>query len=195
MNKAPWRSSTCDANKWDVPEIRLEDRYDALVSTPSDINQHLPKLRELAIECDHVTEFGTRRGASTVAILAAQPKSFVTYDIQDYGISGDLERIKGNCEFSFMKADTREVSIAPTDMLFIDTLHQGEQLSVELQQAKMVRKYIVMHDTATFGQAGEGGGAGLQSAIDAFLAANREWQVNYVSQENNGLTVLVRTDQ
>lgn len=200
LKKAAWRSSRCDANKWDanedgLPEDSLEERYNVLVSTPSDINQHLPKLRELALECDHVVEFGTRRGVSSVAILAAQPKSFVTYDIRDHGIVADLERISGDCEFTFVKADTREVSITPTDMLFIDTLHQGEQLSVELQQAKLVRKYIVMHDTVTFGRTGEGGGTGLQTAIDEFLAVNPEWQVNYVSEENNGLTVLKRINQ
>jgi hypothetical protein len=45
----------------------LGERYRA--ACPSDIHEHLPTLSELARECKHVTELGTRTGVSTLAFL------------------------------------------------------------------------------------------------------------------------------
>ncbi len=47
--------------------------------TPSDINEHLPTLYALAKECRHLTEFGTRTGATTTALLYAQPQVLICY--------------------------------------------------------------------------------------------------------------------
>src|SRR5262249_6872400 len=38
----------------------LGERYQAACLEPSDLNEHLPTLYELAKECPHVTELGTR---------------------------------------------------------------------------------------------------------------------------------------
>ena len=172
--------------------MTLEERYAAMVATPSDINTHLPKLRDLASQCSHVTEFGVRGGVSTTALLAAQPDYLVCYDISYCPVIENLVMIRGKCNLSLTLADTAKVAIAPTDMLFIDTHHTGPQLTAELSNACRVRKYIAMHDTKLYGLIGDRGEPGLLGAIKVFLEANREWKQVYHTDVNCGLTVLER---
>ena len=81
------------------------------------------------------------------------------------------------------------------DLLFIDTLHDYEQLKEELfVHAHKVRKYIVLHATTTFGQAGETPGRrGLWPAVEEFLALGT-FHVKERYDNNHGLTILERTD-
>ncbi len=86
-----------------------------------------------------------------------------------------------------------KVGIEETDLLFIDTWHVYEQLKEELRlHGSKARKYIVLHDTTTFGENGEGEGRrGLWPAVEEFLAVG-EFQIKERFQNNNGLTILVR---
>lgn len=174
--------------------MTLEELYELALNTPSDINLHLPILRNLASECSHVTEFGMRGGVSTTALLAAQPDDLVSYDINYCPVADRLRSVAGACRFVFHIADTSSLQIDPTDMLFIDTLHVGPQLTTELINERSVRRYIAMHDTATFGLTGEGGGPGLQASINQFLDEHPEWVIMYRTTKNNGLTVLERPE-
>jgi hypothetical protein len=69
-------------------------------------------------------------------------------------------------------------------------------LEAELfKHACNVRHKIVMHDTVTFGEHGEGSGyRGLNYAINKFLGCTpgRCWEVEKVYTNNNGLTILNR---
>src|SRR5262245_43552698 len=55
--------------------------YETACLSPSDVHEHLPTLHELAKDCGHITELGTRSGVSTLALLRAQPKKLVCYDL------------------------------------------------------------------------------------------------------------------
>lgn len=172
----------------------LLDVYRAYVSTPHDIHEHLPLLYYLASQCDHVTEFGTRRGASTSAFLAAQPRKLVCYDVVRHPEVDELEALHGVTEFVFRLEDVLYApQIEDTDMLFIDTLHTENQLRAELSRhAEKVRKWIVLHDTETFGRHGEVGGLrGLRYALDTFLPEGK-WMQLFHLPNCNGLTVLTR---
>src|SRR5205085_2957781 len=123
---------------------------------PSDIHEHCPTLLALARECRHVTEMGTRTGNSTTAFLFAQPDKLVCYDLQEYRQIDRLRALAGRTEFVFHRADVLQISIEETDLLFIDTWHVYEQLKEEFRlHADKARKYIVLHDTSTFGEQGE----------------------------------------
>ena len=74
----PVKSGCCGGD-----DATLDELYERAMQISSDINEHVPKLRELAEQCDHVTEFGHRHGESSVAILSGRPRSFVTYDTAD----------------------------------------------------------------------------------------------------------------
>lgn len=170
--------------------------YQRACDTASDINQHLPKLLELAKECQHVTEMGVRWGTSTRAWLHSGV-ILRSYDIElDAGVQKlfDLAQYLDR-DAALIQANVLEISIDQTDLLFIDTLHQYQQLRQELaRHADRSRKYLVFHDTTTFAHRDEmGSGPGLWPAIEEFLAANPHWQLCYRSHDNNGLTVLRRS--
>jgi len=171
----------------------LETLYRRAVEQPSDINEHVPKLRELASQCEHVTEFGKRRGVSTVGLLAGQPKQLVTYDLVPDRIDAVLTKCRGETQFTFRRQDVLEAEIDSTDMLFIDTKHTAGQLAAELaRHAEKVRRWIVLHDTTIFGFRGEDGGPGLLVALRRYLREHPEWSVIYHVTNNHGLTVISR---
>jgi hypothetical protein len=175
--------------------LSLDQWYEQAAKTPGDINEHVPTLRELASKCDHVTEFGVRRGVSTVALLAGQPKRLISYDLNATAEAAALKQKQGGCEFEFRIGDSQTVPIEETDMLFIDTKHTAGHLAAELgNAAAKVKKWIVLHDTVIFGERGEDGGAGLLPAVRQFLQTNREWTVIRHDLNNNGLMVLSRDD-
>jgi hypothetical protein len=171
----------------------LQDAYD-FACRPSDISEHMPTLMRLAIQCDHVTEMGVRSGASTAAFLAAQPKRLVSYDINKFTRYEALCRLVPDTDFTFVQADVLKATIEHTDMLFIDTLHTYGQLSEELlRHSDKVRKFIVMHDTTTYGEHGEiPGSQGLWLAVQEFMIRHNRWVIRTHYKNNNGLTVLER---
>lgn len=182
----------------------LEYRYARLISTESDINQHLPKLAALAQEVDSVIEFGVRQGVSTTAWLiglermAQETRFRPSLDCYDLHCSSEVETLASlakHCDFRFHHEDVLTAQPRAADLLFIDTLHTATQLRAELtRHANSIRHYIVLHDTTTFGQHGEGGGDGLWKAIDEFLTERPEWVLRTHYPHNNGLTVLERKE-
>lgn len=171
----------------------LQGRYNLVSQQPSDINQHCPKLRELASQCAHVTHFGMRHNVSTVALLAGQPKRLVMYDKRQLAIARVLSKEAGKTQFEFRLGDSLSVDIEDTDMLFIDTRHTAEHLQDELaRHAGKVGRWIVLHDTQIYGEKGEDGSPGLLVGLREFLRTNPKWSVIYHTQVNNGLTVISR---
>ncbi len=172
-------------------ESGLEAVYRKACATPSDINEHLPLLRELASRCSRVTEFGVRSAVSTTALLAGQPDSLASYDIADSPECVGLKALEGATAFHFEIANSLQVDIEPTDMLFIDTVHTGEQLRAELaRHHSKVTRWLVFHDTVAFGDVGEDGKPGLAHVINEFMEQHPEWFVYRDRINNNGLTVI-----
>ena len=169
----------------------LADLYHAACSTPSDIYEHLPKLYELASQCRHVTELGTRAGTSTTAFLFAQPDKLVCYDMVKHPRIDLLRALAGRTLFHFRLADVLTVDIDETDLLFIDTYHVYEQLKEELRlHAGKAGKYIVLHDTTIFAERGEAAASrGLWPAVEEFLAQG-SFRLLERHTNNSGLTVL-----
>jgi hypothetical protein len=175
----------------------LKSRYEELCNTPSDINEHLPTLKRYADECDHITEMGVRSCISTIALLMGKPYIMVSYDIVDCPVQEAYEMSKDTTQFTFIKGNTLEVEIEPTDLLFIDTLHNYKQISQELNlHADKVAKYIIFHDTTSFANIGESYNGqseeGIWRAITEFINAKEEWKIAEKFTNNNGLTILVK---
>lgn len=177
-------------------EKSLDELYHLVSTTPSDICEHCTTLKELASRCETVTEFGTRYGVSTIALLAGEPARMTSYDIKRSASVTMIENAVEKTDFQFVQADTLQSEIEQTDLLFIDTLHTYEQLKAELiRHASKARRYLILHDTVTFGTRGETGGKGLRPAIDEFLSDNPQWSVKADFKNCNGLLVLgVRDD-
>lgn len=185
-----------------VEERRAPPELEAALArsrtTATDIVEHLDRLRALAAACEHVTEFGVRgANGSTVALLAGQPSTFVAWDINPAAIVSqavlDLLRVAGFTRFQPRVGDSLLVSIEPTDLLLIDTLHTADQLASELaRHEEHVARWIALHDTATFGDVGEDGGPGLRDAVARFLERRRWWWIREDCPHNNGLMILER---
>lgn len=164
----------------------IEQRFQELCATPSDINEHLPILRHYADRCAHITELGVRGCVSLFAFLASGANRVVAVDILDVWVP-DVPKLK------FICADDTSIEIENTDFLFVDTLHNANHLRKELNlHAAKVGKYIGFHDVGIFGEHGDDGGQGLMYAINEFLAAHPEWRSVYFTTDNNGLMILER---
>ncbi len=196
--------------------INLEKHINNIHQQPSDINEHIPTIVELAQECDHITEMGCRWVVSTWAWLAGMPKDgLVTYDILnpmhwtgEHDVIKDVEDTAKayNINFKFIEADVCAIEIEETDLLFIDTWHCYDQLKEELRlHANKSRKYICFHDTTTFAHSGESNESdhrwvgnltpnkGLWDAVTEFLDENSDtWELKKRYTNNNGFTIIKR---
>lgn len=173
--------------------MNLEIEYNHACISPSDINEHVRTLYELAKGCSVVVEMGTRSGVSTLGLLMAQPKKLLCIDKSHMShVIQNLESMKGVTELECISADTLEYTIPSCDLLFIDTYHTYDQLRAELaRHGNKAKKYIAFHDTVTFGRSGEdGGGKGLMDAIEEFLEQNKQWKIKHHYENNNGLLIL-----
>ena len=181
-----------------------EQHFNKLSTQSSDINEHLPVLKQYAEECKHITEMGVRSVVSTFAFLMGKPDYLLSIDMNhpsNYpGGEANLDLVKHyanetGVDFMFQLGDTTKISIEPTDFLFIDTWHVYDQVKKELElHADKVSKYIGFHDTTTFATRGETvGHRGLWPAIEEFLSNHPEWVIDIRKNNNNGLTILKRT--
>ena len=191
---------------------QINSIYAQFCNTNLDINEHLPALRNYALECEHVTEVGVRYGISTWSFLSGCPKKLVSIDVRKDFFDDSYEKIKNiletdNIEFVFLNKDILKTDIEPTDFLFIDSLHTYAQLKNELGlHSDKVRKYIALHDVERFKDKDEDIYAhasdivknktsnkhGLIAAIDEFLSVHKEWKVKKHYRNNNGLMILER---
>lgn len=189
----------------------IDKKFQKLCNTVSNLNcdivDHLPTLKKYADGLEHITEMGVRNVVSTWAFLAARPKKLVSIDIESCPVQEAIEFAREeNIFFSFTIADTGDpnFTIEPTDLLLIDTWHIYEQLKQELElHASKVRKYIILHDTVTYGNKGDKYNfkcyvkppkerKGLWPAIEEFIETNSEWKIKEHFTNNNGLTILER---
>jgi|TARA_B110000879_G_scaffold149404_1_gene193649 hypothetical protein len=184
----------------------IETEYQSELNTKSDINEHVHDLLTLANNCTHVTEFGSRFGSSTKAFLKA-PVTLRAYDLEIHEPLMNLFKIarKVGKDVEYSKGNTLSILIEPTDMIFIDTWHSQKQLRDELQlHGNAARKYLVFHDTHTYGVRDEQKDwaqnpnrkalphQGLLPAIIDFVIKNPHWTFKMHKSVNNGLTVLER---
>ena len=164
----------------------LDGEFDRLCRTESDINEHGVTLRDLSARANRVTEFGVRTGRSTTFFLAGRPQTLQSFDIDPaVDIQPILKFVPVATDFQFVLADSRQVGIDITDLLFIDTEHTYEHLTTELtRHCNRVTRRIALHDTVFAPEL-------LQAAND-FVAENSEWQILQHYDNNNGLTILER---
>lgn len=181
------------------PSKELQFHFEYAKEKRSDINFLLPTLHTYAQQCKHITEMGVRTVVSTYAFLSARPNRMISIDMVNPEVYGDVSLHKieylaksVGVDWKFIEGSTLNLSIENTELLFIDTLHTYDQLKGELaRHHTQVSKYIILHDTVTFGEIGEAAGTvGLNPAVDEFLKAFPVWRMRERLYFSNGLTVL-----
>jgi glycosyltransferase involved in cell wall biosynthesis len=169
--------------------MKLNKLLDLAKNTFSDINEHLGVLQKYANMCESVVEMGVREGVSTLAFLNSDCK-LTSYDLykSPQVIAYFNEAQKSNKDCRYIQGDTRVLDIEPCDMLFIDTEHTYEQLTIELNRHhSKVKSFIAFHDTVTFPD--------LMVALNDFLKDHSEWTIIEHHANNNGLTVIARISE
>ena len=162
----------------------------------SDMVAHLPVLEFYASECNHVTELGIRHGHSTIAFLTGLHENgkLVSYDVEETPFTKWLTKL--SCKkWEFLKEDTTNTSIVPTDLIFFDTFHCYDQLKAELTlHAEKARKFLVFHDTVSYADvcSEDPTKEGIKRAIDEYMAKNHCKAV-YKTNACNGLLILEKT--
>lgn len=133
--------------------MSLQGEYERLCATPSDIYLHLPRFVDMVRDLDaqHVLELGTRTGVSTIAWLYGLESTggvLTSIDIDERPAIGDHEA------WTFIQGDDLDPAItstlAPADIVFIDTSHLYDQTVKELNVYRWLVKpggVIVLHDT------------------------------------------------
>lgn len=169
---------------------KIDYTYDIYSTTPCDINEHLPILKLYAKKSDIIYELGVRSIVSTWALLAGRPKKMVSVDIYHPSYYGArIEPVYEACQeegidFTFVQISSLDLEIEETDLLFIDTIHTYEQVTAELNRhASKTKKFILLHDTEL---------PEMKKAVLDFVDANKEWHIEEMKENNNGLTVLKR---
>ncbi len=169
------------------------EKFEELKSTYSDIHRHLDIIYKYAQKCDVGIEFGCRLGSSTFALLLGLHTLY----------SCDIEHMQSTYEFLNPYFGERFVRyhgysfdfdmIDEADLLFVDSWHTYETVRKELTiHGHKIKKYIMFHDTVSYGERGEDGGEGILKAINEFLEANPEWKIIYQVDFNNGFMIIER---
>ena len=187
----------------------LEDIYRRHVAAKTAISAHLPRLRELASGLDTVVEFGVKRGASSSALLLGA-KRVISYDIAPTPEAMALKELAGE-RWDYRIGDSRKAEFDAADMLFIDSQHDGIHVGAELTcAADRIGRYVVGHDTITFGSVGAKGetgthcwnyikgqscpewALGVRIAFDRLMIRDPSWRIIAHYPESHGLLVLER---
>lgn len=201
----------------------IDKKYIQLCNTPSDIHEHLPILLSYASKCESVIECGVRKCVSSWALLKGllanecPNKHLHLNDITPCNIDEMLENTKElDVRILHSWCSNLELKLEyEYDLVFIDTWHVYGQLKRELTKfGKNVKKYIIMHDTTVdeifsesvrnqhnidekmkmYDFTREEVIVGLGRAISEFLESNPEWTLVDKYINNNGLTILEKTE-
>lgn len=173
--------------------MKIDELFDARCrgegAGHADMLPHMRQLRDLAAECSHATEFGVRTGQSTIALLAGLGDKG---ELHSYDLNPPQFTLQA-ANWHFTQCDTSKLdTIAPTELLFIDTLHTAGQVAAELRHARHASRFIAFHDVRMFGWSGEWFQDGILPPILDFMRAHRDWVVRDYFDSQWGLLVLER---
>ena len=91
--------------------MNIEKEFIKRKNNTSDINEHLETLFNYGVKSNHITEFGSRFGDSTVALIHSKPKKMISYDL----FKSDFIKELNEENYSFVLSDTLQVNIEETD--------------------------------------------------------------------------------
>lgn len=163
------------------------------------VKPHMDIFFDYASKCDIITELGIDSACSTLAFLNSGCKKVYSYNVV---ISPNAIKVKQAAKedgmfFKLINKDNLKIKIKKTDLLFIDTDHWYGQIKAELEHHhKRVKKWIMMHDTETFGLVNPfDGRPGMKAAIFEFIEDHPEWEIKDHFEIGHGLTVIERQEK
>lgn len=173
------------------------------------IAAHLPRLRALAAGYDLAVEFGVKQGASSTALLLGA-SHVISFDVVETSQARALQVVAQD-RWEYRLQDSRRAFVPECQLLFIDSLHTYAQVRDELEaHAHKVKRYLVFHDSVTFGSIGAKGESGehlwpyqrgasvplealgIRPAIDELMIHDPSWRIAKHYTDSHGLLVLER---
>jgi len=186
----------CNSCKKEIEALDVDQTFEYYASKQSDFNEHFLKLQELAAQCEHVTECGSR-DYGVIPLLAGKPKILRSYNSQlDGAAFWKAEQLgeKNGIKVSICHDSFDAVEIEETDLLFYDPAKSDLFADLERHHTK-IRRFIVVHDTDIYGVKLPDGRPGLKLHLMRFMKAYPEWTVVYSTTTQYGLMVLSRNPE
>ena len=94
---------------------KIDNVYKRLCETPSDINEHLPTLFDLAGQCQHVCELGVRGVISSWALVRGLPKGATLFmnDITPCDVTDikNVAKTEKNIDVEFVQGDDLKIDL------------------------------------------------------------------------------------
>jgi predicted O-methyltransferase YrrM len=195
----------------------VHDVYEEFCKQPQyAITHHLPYLKQMAARCDVIVELGVSAGRSSSAFLCGMPENgrLISYDVVITKSARELHRLAGDGgpEWLLCHGRSEEATPGEHDMLFVDSLHTYKQVKAELDLwADHCRRWIILHDTVTFGAYAADGETGrhvprargsvqvtspeqlgIRMAVDELMMRDDSWHVERHDWRSHGLLTLER---
>lgn len=197
--------------------MSIEEYYNKVSTTYSDIYEHVPVHKRLAEECDSVVELGASSMISTWGFLMGlKPRGKyvgVNNSIPSEETYNTAKRLaEEKCiSFNFITRDELKIKseeIGECDMLFIDSIHTYCHVTYELETfGHLAKKYITGHDTSypwdindendndrsEYPSWYDRSKRGVLTAFQDFLTRHPEWSLKERKTNNHGFIILERT--
>lgn len=145
----------------------LSGMYERVVNEWSDIQEHIPTLRDYASRSTSILECGVRSAVSTWGFMkglyeSEYPiKKLVGVDLHDHPNVSAIKELASSLgiDYTFWQGDDLKYPLSANDefdIVFIDTWHVHAQLSRELEKfAPVTKKWFILHDTTVDEYIGE----------------------------------------
>lgn len=169
------------------------NKFEELKNTRSDINEHLESIYQHTKGCNVAVSLGVSRGYSAFALMLGCQNHITVDPNPNAEALNLLNDYFGSKSKVIIQETSQEINLAEFDVLFIDYVHTADCVESELKaHAHKVKKFILLHDTSTFGDIGEDGKEGIKKPIADFLLKNEDWRIVYIENKNNGMIILAK---
>jgi hypothetical protein len=175
----------------------MNPSYD-LFQTRAQTNKNLYTLLRFACRCDHTSAF-TKDEDSIITFLAAKNKKINIFNYGDKPIDvSSLQPIANELDSELTIANGYD-SFSETELLYIDTIGEGNLKALELKKySDNVKKYIIIPNTFKYAHAPESNPGlpidkkiGMNFGINHFLSTNHDWFILEHDDLDPGITVFV----
>jgi GT2 family glycosyltransferase len=169
------------------------ERFEEIKKNSSDINELVEDIFNHTKGCNIAVSLGIMKGDAAFALLLGCQHHISIDSNASRDTLNFLNDYFGSKSSSIIQNTYDPIDLEEFDVLFVDSAHTADCVEKELKtHAYKVNKFIIFHDTHTFGDVGEDGGEGIKKPIYDFLSNNQEWKIIYEANNNNGLIILAK---
>jgi len=167
------------------------ERFEEIKKNSSDINELVEDIFNHTKGCNIAVSLGIMKGDAAFALLLGCQHHISIDSNASRDTLNFLNDYFGSKSSSIIQNTYDPIDLEEFDVLFVDSAHTADCVEKELKtHAYKVNKFIIFHDTHTFGDVGEDGGEGIKKPIYDFLSKNQEWKIIYEINHNNGMIII-----